>query len=702
MKRSFIIFTLALATISCNTFPEDILQEDACVIQVGVNRLATKAPQTQTSAEKQVNTLDLFIFDTDSEALLFKQRVSAASAEVRITKGARTFYALVNAPAAASALSTLSEVAAYHAAFADQGRSSFFMAGSKAVTVTSATTEVVVDVRRDVARVDLVNAPTFSGQAAGATFNAAYLINVPKTYSASATVAAAADAWNFGDAVATASEQDALLKLTAAGSVYGMPNTTAEAAAIDGTDYVTKLVIKATVNGSVYWYPIGIPGIASNKRYVVENVYIKGVGSDTPNAYVDNQVLSTSVNVLDWNDAEIEGHYHEDFFIDPLRLTFEIATSGNIIWKCSDDSIAKTIEYSKDDGVSWTKVTSTTSGALIPVSTGEKLLVRGNNAAYATSSHYNFFDVSDGATFYAIGNINYLTGKKETISAYAFRYLFYNNTGLLSTGDKHLTLPATALGNYCCSGMFHGCTQITVAPELPATTLAEGCYMSMFAGCTELADAPELPATSLAGSCYYAMFNGCINLTTAPELPATSLANKCYYCMFSMCHNLTCAPDLPALSLESYCYQQMFLDCTSLTTAPALPATTLSNGCYYAMFVNCTSLVAAPQLPATTLTNNCYANMFQGCTSLTTAPDLPAITLESDCYREMFLGCFNLKYIKALFTTTPSQSYTRNWVSGVPSGTRSGGTFVKNSAAEWDVFGVNGIPNGWTVEYLTP
>ncbi len=146
----------------------------------------------------------------------------------------------------------------------------------------------------------------------------------------------------------------------------------------------------------------------------------------------------------------------------------------------------------------------------------------------------------------------------------------------------------------------------------------------------------------------------------------------------------------------------MFIECSSLTTAPALPATTLSNGCYYAMFVNCTSLAAAPQLPATTLTNNCYANMFQGCTSLTAAPDLPAITLESDCYREMFLGCFNLKYIKALFTTTPSQSYTRNWVSGVPSGTRSGGNFVKNSAAEWDVFGVNGIPNGWTVEYLTP
>ena len=45
-----------------------------------------------------------------------------------------------------------------------------------------------------------------------------------------------------------------------------------------------------------------------------------------------------------------------------------------------------------------------------------------------------------------------------------------------------------------------------------------------------------------------------------------------------------------------------------------------------------------------------------------------------------------------MFTTTPGTNYTLYWVSGVaPSG-----TFVKNSAAKWDVTGVNGIPSGWT------
>jgi hypothetical protein len=86
--------------------------------------------------------------------------------------------------------------------------------------------------------------------------------------------------------------------------------------------------------------------------------------------------------------------------------------------------------------------------------------------------------------------------------------------------------------------------------------------------------------------------------------------------------------------------------------------------------------------------------MFSGCTSLTTAPQLPATTLATYCYYGMFRNCSKLNYIKALFTTTPSSSYTPSWVSGVA----SSGTFVKNKNATWNVTGSNGIPSGWTVQ----
>lgn len=125
-----------------------------------------------------------------------------------------------------------------------------------------------------------------------------------------------------------------------------------------------------------------------------------------------------------------------------------------------------------------------------------------------------------------------------------------------------------------------------------------------------------------------------------------------------------------------------------------LPATTLTEFSYSHMFKECTSLVTAPELPATTLAKSCYIGMFQGCTSLTTAPELPAMTLTNSCYNYMFSDCTSLNYIKAMFTTAPSTSYTRDWVNGVA----STGTFVKNSAATWNVTGANGVPNGWTVQ----
>jgi hypothetical protein len=89
--------------------------------------------------------------------------------------------------------------------------------------------------------------------------------------------------------------------------------------------------------------------------------------------------------------------------------------------------------------------------------------------------------------------------------------------------------------------------------------------------------------------------------------------------------------------------------------------------------------------------------MFASCTSLTTAPELPTTTLVNGCYSMMFKDCSSLNYIKAMFTTTPSTTYTSNWVNNVA----SSGTFVKNSAAQWDVTGDNGIPTNWTVQTAT-
>ena len=98
-------------------------------------------------------------------------------------------------------------------------------------------------------------------------------------------------------------------------------------------------------------------------------------------------------------------------------------------------------------------------------------------------------------------------------------------------------------------------------------------------------------------------------------------------------------------------------------------------------------------LPATTLSEGCYKEMFHHCEWLETAPVLPATTLVNGCYDFMFNECYSLKYIKAMFTTSPVGDYTTAWVYGVA----ETGTFVKNSAATWDDTGDYAIPSGWTV-----
>ena len=201
-----------------------------------------------------------------------------------------------------------------------------------------------------------------------------------------------------------------------------------------------------------------------------------------------------------------------------------------------------------------------------------------------------------------------------------------------------------------------------------------------------------------SGFTFYRFFEGCTGITSAENLvlPATTLSDVCYSNMFSGCTSLTTAPAiLPATTLKNGCYQYMFYGCTSLTIAPELPATILAQSCYYDMFNGCSSLTIAPELPATTLASSCYTDMFYNCTSLTTAPDLPAITLVNACYTRMFCGCSSINYIKCLACGLVNSSTTYYWVYNVA----SSGTFIQSlEAAEWET-GVNGIPNGWTVQY---
>jgi hypothetical protein len=165
--------------------------------------------------------------------------------------------------------------------------------------------------------------------------------------------------------------------------------------------------------------------------------------------------------------------------------------------------------------------------------------------------------------------------------------------------------------------------------------------------------------------------------------------------VFSNCVELEFPPKLPALELTNECYHQMFYGCKKLMVPPELPATVLAESCYYQMFEGCVSLSSAPELPAVVLAKDCYQAMFYGCESITTSPVLRAEAIPVGAYRNMFGECASLSRVICLAKSIiDPESGTGSWLSGVS----NTGVFVKAAEMnEWPT-GVNGIPDGWTVQ----
>jgi len=212
-----------------------------------------------------------------------------------------------------------------------------------------------------------------------------------------------------------------------------------------------------------------------------------------------------------------------------MPLTLSILNSGTILWKSLGKGQSKTISYSKDEGLTWSSITSTSDGVAISVNAGERVMFKGTNASYASSrDNYSGFD--GGTALYEIeGNIMSLIGGDNFIgltsftSTYVFCSLFKQSNAVSA---ENLILPVMTLTNDCYRAMFSKSPYFTKAPELPATTLAVECYWYMFEDCG-ITKAPDLPATTLVKGCYGYMFTGCNSLNHIKCLATSITASSC-------------------------------------------------------------------------------------------------------------------------------------------------------------------------------
>jgi len=407
-----------------------------------------------------------------------------------------------------------------------------------------------------------------------------------------------------------------------------------------------------------------------------------------------------------------------------MDLTFQILTDGTITFtSVSSDYVASlnyTITSVAGHAGSTGTITSSTTGASLNLYTGQKISFHGSASTWnITPTNHVYFGGT--ATFNAYGNASSVYAGTNSLEngTYNLMYLsglFKNCTGIISAKNLYLfNYDNSNLGyqyDNIYKQMFYKCSNLTAPPEIikgknygtgdVAFTVVTGMFYDMFTQCTKITKTPVMNVGIINASGCRNMFSGCTSLKdsyiTFTAIGDASVGNYGCSAMFYNCtklENLNIT-ELPYTTIRRNAYANMYRG-AKIVTAPEIKANNLNNGqqAMYSMFYNCSSLKYGPsKLYATTLTNQCYYIMFYGCTSLETAPILPATTLVSKCYEQMFDRCNKLNYIKALFTTTPSDTYTKNWVRNVS----ASGTFVKNSSASWSVTGTNGIPSGWSIQ----
>ncbi len=317
MKRysilSFICAASVLFASSCRKDDAQVPESDTVTItlNVSVDDVRTKA-ENQTAQEKAVNSLDVFIFRSSDGLLEYRGRIETGATQINgitLTLGEKEFWCITNASASAvSSLARASQFPTWHRPFAENVRGGLIAKGTITQTVTTATTTVTVPVRRDVLKVELLSAPVFSGEMAGATFEGMYMVNVPKTYSetASYSILDAPRLWNFRNVVATSAEQTDMCTATNWNKIlYAYPNATNEG---DGSeDFTTKLSIKVSHGGYIWWYPVPLPATTPNTVYSITSIQISKTGSLNPNDLVLKEAASFSLSVTPWGYGPVSG-----------------------------------------------------------------------------------------------------------------------------------------------------------------------------------------------------------------------------------------------------------------------------------------------------------------------------------------------------------------------------------------------------------
>lgn len=305
----------------------------------------------------------------------------------------------------------------------------------------------------------------------------------------------------------------------------------------DGTSDITSSVTQLMIDDGTHYYTVNRTAAAGPiwvAMYPIASTQkIKVTAVNGTDLYQSGDITGKTLAKNNYYDITVTTPKIDMSTVsDDLKqpLTFEAKGGAATVKFTLASCVKNPVEYSTDGGTTWATYTSETEISL--ASARDKVMFRGNNAAYSDGGGRSTFSVPDGEC-YVYGNVMSLVNATafpvvKTLTANnALRSLFDGCSEINSLDSKKIVLPATTLTEGCYAFMFFGCRSLTTAPALPATTLTANCYLYMFYECGSLTTAPDLPATTLVDNCYSAMFNGCSSLNYVKCLATVIPADDC-------------------------------------------------------------------------------------------------------------------------------------------------------------------------------
>ncbi len=335
--------TAVLLTGACNKAPQLSTEtETGTVIIKPVldgHELVTRAADTGNyDHEASIYDMQLLIFDTSGHLEHYSS----------VTEGTTQFYfdlrvgnmkawVVANGPSL-STIKTESALTGMMLNLASYNNPSedFIMAGSQTFEVTAGDNqELTIPISRLVTRITLKTVTSLLPAAYGTvTVDYAMLENVVSSYSLSGS--AGTTGWynpmgritestlvqsHIVNPPTYTADQPQLTFRTLTGNTgfsygttyntpqrfYAYPNATATDHTGFSTTFTpryTRLVLKATVDGGTYYYPVSLPNLVRNKSYDV-HVTLIGLGSSDPDQPVQKGAVDLTVQVTPWGEGSV-------------------------------------------------------------------------------------------------------------------------------------------------------------------------------------------------------------------------------------------------------------------------------------------------------------------------------------------------------------------------------------------------------------